>query len=761
MSEPLYPVPRSGLDQTLRSGLIGGTLPNPAASAIFWLKPLRGVQQEIAAVVASALIAFTAPAPALAEVPKILSGALQAVEEVASAKLLNPAPLIEQGLGNLLFRRPLAGIVQLDVDVPPRLISVPFASPTETQKLLFQHPLGVAQTIEEVGPPRITQPEPITEQGLANLLFRRPLAGVDQDVVIPLPSALRTPEPITEQGLANLLFQRSLAGVFQEVIVPPPSAVRTPEPITEQGLANLLFTRPLAGVFQEVIIPPPSTVRTPEPITEKGLANLLFRRPIAGIEQVFEAIPDSQIITPPEVAVSPPVDVLFQRPLVGVVRPEVVVPAPTIALPVASPTETQKLLFQRSLWGIERPDEEIRQRLSLVVTTQLTAPAAINVLFQYPLAGRDQPIHLERAPLQIKFPQPPPPAGVSLLFQRPLAGRVVELIEVRPSDLIAVPIPDIAPPAPDLLFLHPLTGREQLDAAREARSLLLVGSLGLPSTPIPVNVLFQRPFIGLLQEVVDPGRPRILRVQVPDPPAVVPPIFFLRPLGSGLQPVGVEYASTLLFGLDPERDVLFLRPLSGRVQDVPLVGLPKITRVTPDIAPPPISVLFQKPRVGLVQEIAGVDLPRIIRVPVVDVAPASINVLFQRPLAGPLEPVEVFRRPDILRVLAGTIPLDVLFQRPMVALVQLDVDVEPSDIIRVRAADPPPDPALVLFQWALAGVLQPSEDPGPGKIIRRSYAETPQLVSGVLIIIYSDGSVATVINGVIVPLSAFTMILND
>lgn len=596
MSHRLYPVPREVLPHeaglTRRSGLIGETLPNPAATALLFHKPLRGLIQVVATVAASALIAFTPPV--------------------------------------------------------------------------------------EAGPP-------------VNVLFQRPLTRIVQELVTPPPSVFRTPEPIIEQGLANLLFNKSLAGIFQpETVVPLPSIVQVP------------FASPT------------------------DVQKLLFQQPLVGREQLLEVVAPSDLITIPTEPAAPPIDVLFQRPL----------------------------------WGIERPDEEIRQRVSLLGRVHLTAPAAINVLFQYPLVGRDQPIHVERAPIQIKFPQPPPPEGINTLFQRPLAGRADEPLIVLPSALIVVPVADIAPPAPDILFLYALTGKDQREVGLEARSIL--SRIGLTSTPIPVNVLFQRSLIGRVQDILDPGRPRILRVQVPDPPAIIPSIFFLRPLLRGPQPPELEYASTLLFGLDPERSILFLRPLRGQDQPGLLVGLPKITRVVPDIAPPAINLLFQRPFVGRAQEIVREGPPRFILVPVADVAPTPINVLFQRPLAGPLEPSEIFRRPDLVRVVAGTIPLNILFQRPLIALGQLEVEVEPSDILRVRAADPPPDPGIVLFQWALTGVLQPEEAVGPGRIIRRSYTETPQLVSGVLMIVYSDGTVALVdANGTIIPQSAFVMIVND
>lgn len=502
---------------------------------------------------------------------------------------------------------------------PSVIQQVPFASPTENTK---------------------------------RLLFRRPLTGIIQAVVAVAASSLiafTPPLPVAAE------IPKVLSRAPQSVEELAPSHLINPEPLIEQGLASLLFRYPFAGIFQEVVVPPPSTIRTPEPIIEQGLANLLFQKPAAGIVQPIVVVRDPIIIE---------------------------VPIPDVA-----------------------------------------------------------------------------PTPVSVLFQRPMAGRIIEFPPEALSDLVVIPTPDIAPPAPSLLFLYPLAGKDYPLAGLELRSILGPGRL--TSSPIPANVLFQRPFIGLPQEVVDPGRPRILRVQTPDPPAVIPPIFFLRPLTRGSQPVAPEYVSTLLFGLDPERSVLFLRPLSGREQSPSLVGLPKVTRVTPDIALPPLDILFERPRLGRIHEGEDVGLPRIVRVLTPDVAPSPINVLFQHPLAGPLEPFEIFRRPDIVRVLAATIPLDVLFQRPLIGLEQLGIDLRVPDIVRVRAADPPPDPRIVLFQWALAGVLQPGDEPGPGAIIRRSYTETPQLISGITIIIDSYGNVYSVEDGTSTLLSPFVMILND
>jgi len=313
------------------------------------------------------------------------------------------------------------------------------------------------------------------------------------------------------------------------------------------------------------------------------------------------------------------------KPLVAVV--EKVDEAPLVSkfinVPAADlpPPQLDRPLFGR-LQALEEPSPS-----HLATPGSIVEQGLVNLLFQRPVTGVFQPDVIIQPSNVVRVPVADIVSAINVLFQRPLVA-VQEVIFDVSSRIIRVPVADV-PPAPIGLFLQPLTGGEQLDQPRFGVSLL-IGSR-LPITPTPLRAI-----IGVQQDVVDRDLlSRIIRVPIADIPPTPFNVLFQKPLTGTDQPQDEslpEFISTILFGLEPDRDVLFLHPLVGKDQPPVVAGQPQIIVVT---APTPhLDPLFQRPLVGLVQDIAEVGRPGVIRVIPADIPPIPINVLFQKPFAG-------------------------------------------------------------------------------------------------------------------------------
>jgi len=526
----LYPVSRSeGDGRSSRSGLIGARLPEPSPINVLFQRVLRGIVQDIAAVVASAFIIIpvaTVP-PAAEAAPKILAGAIQTIEERAPFSFL------------------------------------------------------IGQ--------RLPAPNPI------DILFQRPLLGIEQPVAEYLASKVLTPPPATPPSPLDVLFQRPLVGVFQEIAEYRASfAFGTPAPSPTES-QKLLFGRPVQGIVQEVVEYRPSiTFGTvfPSPTAEQ---KLFFQRALAGFIQPVADYPPS--VAYRLTGEPPTIDILFSRPLGSGLQDIIEVPASQlIRIPVALPTDLQKLLFQKTLVGVFQPGPEVR--FSILIGGRLPEPSPVNTLFQRPLFALEKP-----------------------------------RIEVLPSRILPIPFPDAIPQFPQLLFLRPLK--------------------------------------------------RALDEQVP------------------------EYVSTILYGIEPERDVLFLHPLTGKVQDLGiLVAPPKLYGVQLPVVTP-INILFGNPIVGKFHPILDVPLSRILTVTFPDVPPPPPDILFQRPLSGRI-PDEIVVGLSALVSVPAPNPTDeqklLLFK--LAGVIHPELVILPSDFIRVRPADTLALPIDLLFQRVLAGIIQ-------------------------------------------------------
>jgi hypothetical protein len=547
---------------------------------------------------------------------------------------------------------------------------------------------------------------------------------------------------------------RFLYGVPRTPDVTPPSRfVKIPTPI------------PLAGKPYRIIAP---LKPDPDRILRSTLIGqvllpipaLLFLKPLKAVAQPIATVAASALLTftlpaAPQVTTVP-------KPLTAVVQSAEDALRPTRLFGSAPEPGLPNLLFQRPLAGIPQPDIVVRAPALVSVPVAERTP-----LFLRPLVGVDQPIPFVGPPslITVRFADLIPPTRLFGVEQPPFVN--------PPSRLLQVPVAETPPSFPDLLFFRPLAGVLQPEPGLRSISLLVGGRL--PFTAAPLDLLFQRPLQGRPVDLPQASAPAIIRVPFAE---AVPT--FLRPLrGLCIEPEP-EFGSVVLFGLEPDRDVLFLRPLQGRPAHFPLVAdPPRIIQVPFEVPLPPLDILFQRPLAGIVQrpvvvrpalllQVPFAELPpqkpligilqapfpvdpsRIIGVPFA-VAEPPINIGFQRPLVGTIQPEVLVPSPRLLRVpFADLIPFrlivagldqqplitglsrilrvtfpdvttpafDVLSQRPHQGVAQPDIVVSPSSLVQVPFAE-----RIPLFLRPLVAIVQPDVVVPPSGIVRVPDAE--------------------------------------